>query len=118
MTTFELASSKRTRSRMRSGWRKSPDGVLQVCSGERRLSACSIGQLAECIRFQFTSDYQPMLAAGCRQLPRKLSGCSPEMKIRWIRKDLIGLRELSSDEINFILETADAFKQVGTREIK
>jgi aspartate carbamoyltransferase catalytic subunit len=39
-------------------------------------------------------------------------------KMRWARKDLLGLRELSADEINFILETADAFKQVGTREIK
>ena len=38
--------------------------------------------------------------------------------MRWTRKDLLGLRELSADEINFILETADAFKQVGTREIK
>jgi aspartate carbamoyltransferase catalytic subunit len=40
------------------------------------------------------------------------------MTARWTRKDLLGLRELSADEINFILETADAFKQVGTREIK
>src|SRR5712675_2575406 len=38
--------------------------------------------------------------------------------VRWNRKDLLGLRELSVDEINFILETADAFKQVGIREIK
>jgi aspartate carbamoyltransferase catalytic subunit len=38
--------------------------------------------------------------------------------IRWNRKDLLGLRELSADEINFILETTDAFKQVGTREVK
>src|ERR1700730_11726508 len=38
--------------------------------------------------------------------------------MRWNRKDLIGLRELSAEEINFILETADAFKEVGTREIK
>ena len=38
--------------------------------------------------------------------------------MNWNRKDLLGLRELSSDEINFILETANAFKQVGTREIK
>src|SRR5476651_461511 len=38
--------------------------------------------------------------------------------MRWNRKDLLGLRELSADEINFILETADAFKQVGIREIK
>src|SRR5438132_5278035 len=40
------------------------------------------------------------------------------MKTRWTRKDLLGLRELSADEINLVLETADAFKQVGTREIK
>jgi aspartate carbamoyltransferase catalytic subunit len=40
------------------------------------------------------------------------------MSTNWSRKDLLGLRELSVDEINFILETADAFKQVGTREIK
>src|SRR5439155_26390852 len=38
-----------------------------------------------------------------------------QMNMRWTRKDLLGLRELSADEINFILETADAFKQVGTR---
>ena len=36
----------------------------------------------------------------------------------WTRKDLLGLRELSVDEINLVLETADAFKQVGTREVK
>src|SRR5437667_9081858 len=41
-----------------------------------------------------------------------------QMNMRWTRKDLLGLREFSADEINFILETADAFKQVGTREIK
>jgi aspartate carbamoyltransferase catalytic subunit len=38
--------------------------------------------------------------------------------VRWTRKDLLGLRELSVEEIRFILETADAFKEVGTREIK
>src|SRR5881396_2837389 len=37
---------------------------------------------------------------------------------RWTRKDLLGLRELSAEEISFVLETADAFKQVGTREVK
>src|SRR6201987_1401831 len=40
------------------------------------------------------------------------------MTTRWTRKDLVGLRELSADEIMFVLETADAFKEVGTREIK
>lgn len=40
------------------------------------------------------------------------------MTVRWTRKDLLGLRELSADEIMLVLETADAFKQVGTREVK
>lgn len=40
------------------------------------------------------------------------------MKTLWHRKDLLGLRELSSEEINLVLETTDAFKQVGTREVK
>jgi aspartate carbamoyltransferase catalytic subunit len=40
------------------------------------------------------------------------------MTTHWNRKDLLGLRELSPNEINLILETADAFKQVGTREVK
>ena len=40
------------------------------------------------------------------------------MSILWNRKDLLGIRELSAEEINFVLETANAFKQVGTREIK
>jgi aspartate carbamoyltransferase catalytic subunit len=38
--------------------------------------------------------------------------------LRWNRKDLLGIRELSAAEIVFILDTADAFKEVGTREIK
>ncbi|MGZ5019640.1 MAG: aspartate carbamoyltransferase catalytic subunit [Chthoniobacterales bacterium] len=37
---------------------------------------------------------------------------------RWNRKDLVGIRELSADEITFVLDTADAFKQVGAREVK
>ncbi len=38
--------------------------------------------------------------------------------MRWNRKDLVGIRELSAAEITFVLETADAFKQVGTRDVK
>src|SRR3954453_13321580 len=41
-----------------------------------------------------------------------------QMSAAWTRKDLLGLRELSAEEIVFILDTADAFKEVGTREIK
>ena len=38
--------------------------------------------------------------------------------IVWDRKDLLGLEYLSSEEILHILNTADSFKEVTTREIK
>ncbi len=41
-----------------------------------------------------------------------------QSEVRWQRKDLLGIRELSAEEITFVLDTADAFKQVGTREMK
>jgi aspartate carbamoyltransferase catalytic subunit len=37
---------------------------------------------------------------------------------RWTRKHLLGLEELSADEIRLILDQADAFKEVSTRSIK
>jgi aspartate carbamoyltransferase catalytic subunit len=40
------------------------------------------------------------------------------MSPSWTRKDLLGLRELTAEEISLILDTTDAFKEVGTREIK
>ena len=43
---------------------------------------------------------------------------STDPGLRWHRKDLLGIRELSADEIVFVLDTADAFKEVGTRDIK
>jgi aspartate carbamoyltransferase catalytic subunit len=36
----------------------------------------------------------------------------------WTRKDLLGLEDLSKEEIELILSTADSFKEVSTREIK
>src|SRR5213595_3685305 len=36
----------------------------------------------------------------------------------WTRKHLLGLEELSADEIRLILDQADAFKEVSTRSIK
>src|SRR5881396_2715507 len=36
----------------------------------------------------------------------------------WRRKDLVSIAELSAEEITFLLDTASAFKDVGTREIK
>jgi aspartate carbamoyltransferase catalytic subunit len=36
----------------------------------------------------------------------------------WTRKDLVGLQDLTAAEITHVLDTAAAFKDVGTREIK
>lgn len=36
----------------------------------------------------------------------------------WKRKDLLGLRDLSRDEIGLILETAKSFKQISLRPVK
>ena len=36
----------------------------------------------------------------------------------WTRKDLLGLEELSREELELILSTAESFKEVSTREIK
>ena len=39
-------------------------------------------------------------------------------RVEWTRKDLVGIADLSAGEITAILDTAAAFKTVGTREIK
>lgn len=39
-------------------------------------------------------------------------------KISWKRKDLLGLEDLSPQEITSILDTAESFKEVSTRNIK
>ncbi|MDA8124791.1 MAG: aspartate carbamoyltransferase catalytic subunit [Deltaproteobacteria bacterium] len=38
--------------------------------------------------------------------------------MKWSRKDLLGIQELDGDEINLILDTAESFIEVSTREIK
>jgi aspartate carbamoyltransferase catalytic subunit len=42
----------------------------------------------------------------------------PPPETLWTRKDLVGIENLSRQEIETVLDTAAAFKQVGTREIK
>src|SRR5579863_7253210 len=37
---------------------------------------------------------------------------------RWTRKHLLGLEELSAEEIVFVLDTANSFKEVSTRSVK
>ncbi len=39
-------------------------------------------------------------------------------QVRWTRKDLLSLEELSREEIEIILRTADSFKEVSTRDVK
>jgi aspartate carbamoyltransferase catalytic subunit len=38
--------------------------------------------------------------------------------VNWDRRDLLGLEQLTKDEIIFILDTADSFKEISTRAIK
>ena len=45
-----------------------------------------------------------------------MSETSPD--VRWNRKHLLSLEDLSADEIRFVLDTADSFKEVSTRSIK
>ncbi len=40
------------------------------------------------------------------------------MAIGWKRKDLLGIRDLSVDEINLILDTAVSMKEIASRDIK
>lgn len=39
-------------------------------------------------------------------------------RLSWTRRHLLGLSELSAEEIRFLLDTADGFKEVSTRSIK
>ena len=42
----------------------------------------------------------------------------PATATRWTRKHLLGLEELSAEEIVFVLDTANSFKEVSTRSVK
>jgi aspartate carbamoyltransferase catalytic subunit len=48
---------------------------------------------------------------------KKLKQKNKEFK-KWRKKDLLGLRELSKEEIENLLQTAASFKEVTTRQIK
>jgi len=43
---------------------------------------------------------------------------SQKTDFQWRRKHLIGLRDLSREEIEFILDTARGFEEFSTRSIK
>jgi len=50
--------------------------------------------------------------------PKTQESPKPSATTAWTRKDLIAIRDLSKEELTLVLDTAAAFKQVGTREIK
>ncbi len=37
---------------------------------------------------------------------------------RWTRRHLLGLEELSKDEIEIVLDTAESFREISTRSVK
>ena len=39
-------------------------------------------------------------------------------KFKWLRKHLLGLRDLSAEEITYILDTAEGFEQISKRSVK
>jgi aspartate carbamoyltransferase catalytic subunit len=39
-------------------------------------------------------------------------------QFKWHRKHLLGLRELSTEEITYLLDTAEGFEQISTRSVK
>jgi len=41
-----------------------------------------------------------------------------EINMKWNRKDLLGLEDLTREEIKMILDTTESFKEISTREIK
>jgi aspartate carbamoyltransferase catalytic subunit len=50
--------------------------------------------------------------------PSKRPVTTPQEPALWTRKDLVGLQDLTAEEIYHVLDTASAFKDVGAREIK
>ena len=52
------------------------------------------------------------------QEPGGDSGAGEKRPFVWTRKDLLGLDELSAEEIVHILDTAESFREVSTRSIK
>jgi len=43
---------------------------------------------------------------------------TPRDEPRWTRRHLLGLEDLTAEEINLVLNTADGFKEVSTRSVK
>ncbi len=51
-------------------------------------------------------------------MAEKKEGSGKVSQVRWTKKDLLSLEELSKEEIELILQTAESFKEVSTRDVK
>ena len=49
---------------------------------------------------------------------RQIASRRKSKQFRWRRKHLLGLRELSAEEITYILDTAEGFEEISTRSVK
>ena len=47
-----------------------------------------------------------------------MTGTGPTQTLQWTKKDLLGLRTLSAEEIRLVLQTAESFREISLRPIK
>src|SRR3954463_16508105 len=59
-----------------------------------------------------------MMRAKRLLLSRNVEMAEASNEFRWKRKHLLGLESLSAEEILFVLDTAESFKEVSTRSVK
>lgn len=51
-------------------------------------------------------------------MPETIAPEGKKTEMRWTKKDLLSLEELSREEIELLLRTAESFKEVSTRDVK
>ena len=51
-------------------------------------------------------------------MPTLTTAPHPTQTLHWTKKDLLGLRELSAEEIRLLLQTAESFREISLRPIK
>jgi aspartate carbamoyltransferase catalytic subunit len=65
-----------------------------------------------------TQTPQPPAAAAVPAKPAAGEPREPVAEATWTRRHLLGLEELSAEELNLILRTAESFQEVSTRSVK
>src|ERR1700723_3180767 len=60
----------------------------------------------------------PVVAEATTPVTKAMTNADPTSSFIWKRKHLLSLEELSAEEIVYVLNTADSFKEVSTRSVK